>query len=116
MKIVRATAAAFTFATSLVHAASPAATTVSFAALIGLDSPRAEVVDAILENAVDRLAWARAQIGSSRDETTRIVMRAAVQAILVDAERRLVVVLTPEELRRLKAAMAPPRRVALRAG
>ncbi len=116
MKMLRATAAAFAFATSLVHAASPAAPTVSYAALIGLDSPRAQVVDAILENAVDRITWARTQIGSARDETTRVVMSAAVQAILVDAERRLIAVLTPDELQRLKSAMAPPRRAALREG
>jgi len=116
MKMLRSTAAAFAFATSLVHAHGASPLPVSYAALIGLDGPRAEVVDAILENAVTRVAWVRGEMGPAGDPSSRNVMRAAMDAILDDTEARLVAVLTPDELERLKQAMAPPRKVALRQG
>lgn len=116
MKLLRSTAAAFAFATSLVHANGAAPLPVSYAAMIGLDGPRAEVVDAILENAMSRVAWIRGELGPANDPASRNVMRAAMDAIIDDTEERLVAVLTADELERLKQAMAPPRRVALREG
>ena len=103
-------------ATSLVHANGIGPMPVSYAATIGLHGPRAEVVDAILENAMGRVAWIRAEFGPSSDPTSRNVVRAAMDAIIDDTEERLVAVLTADELERLKQAMAPPRRVALRQG
>lgn len=116
MRMLRTTAAAFAFATSLVHANGAGPMPVSYAAMIGLYGPRAEVVDAILESAMGRVAWVRAELGPSPDPGSRNVMRAAMDAIIDDTEQRLIAVLTAEELERLKQAMAPPRRVALRQG
>lgn len=116
MKMLRSTAAAFAFATSLVHANGAGPLPVSYAAMIGLDAPRAQVVDAILENAMTRVAWVRGEMGPANDASSRNVLRAAMDAIIDDTEERLVAVLTPDELQRLKQAMAPPRKVALRQG
>lgn len=116
MKMLRSTAAAFAFATSLVHASGAAPLPVSYAAMIGLDTPRSQVVDAILENAMTRVAWIRGEMGSASDPTSRNVMRAAMDAIIDDTEEKLDAVLSAEELERLRQAMAPPRRVALRQG
>ena len=116
MKMLRSTAAAFAFATGLVHAHGAAQMPVSYAAMIGIHGPRAVVVDAILENAMSRVAWVRGELGPAGDPTSRNVMRAAMDAIIDDTEERLVAVLTPDELEKLKQAMAPPRKVALRQG
>ncbi|HEX7560180.1 MAG TPA: hypothetical protein VF386_13345, partial [Usitatibacter sp.] len=78
------------------------------AAILDLDTARAQVVEAILENAQIRIRAAREQIGRSADETTRAVTRAAIRAICEDADRQLASVLTGTELAKLKELMAPP--------
>jgi hypothetical protein len=72
MSILRPIAAAFVLAANMA-CASPAPMPVSYAALIGIDGPRAGVVDAILESACDT----------------------------GETQRRLAAVLTAGELRRL---------------
>jgi hypothetical protein len=116
MKMLRSTAAAFAFTTSLVHATGAGPLPVSYATMIGLDGPRAQVVDTILESAMTRVAWVRGEMGSPSDPTSRNVMRAAMDAIIDDTEQKLDAVLSAKELERLRQAMAPPRRAALRQG
>jgi hypothetical protein len=109
MKILRSATAAIAFVSTLGSAQTlqpngrapgPYAVT-----LLKLDSNRAGLVDAILENAVERALVAREQIGPGTDATTRAVMQAAMHAIREDADRQLAAVLTPEELATWKDSM-----------
>ena len=50
----------------------------------------------------------RVQIGRPTDETTRAVLRAAMDAIRAEADSQLAAVLTPEELERLRATPSRP--------
>jgi|SRR5450631_517600 len=112
MKICRSALAALALTSVLSQAEVPQADRaplpMNFAAILDLDTARAQVVEAILENAQIRIIAAREQIGRSPDETTRSVMRAAVEAICDEADKQLASVLTRAELARLKELMAPP--------
>jgi hypothetical protein len=66
--------------------------------LLRLDTERASLVGAILENSVQRMKVAWHQLGPGKDETTRLAMHAAIHAILKDTKRQLSVVLTDAEL------------------
>jgi hypothetical protein len=95
MTIIRTTFAALGFAASFAQAevpsvqASPAP--LNIAAVLNIDTARAQVVQSILENAHQR----------------RI---AAMEAIRVDTDTQLASVLTADELARLKQALPPPPR------
>jgi hypothetical protein len=112
MKILRSALAALALASAVSQAEIPQAQRaplpMNFAAMLDLDTARAQVVEAILENAQVRIVAAREQIGPSADETTRNVMRAAMEAICEEAEQQLASVLTRRELARLKELIAPP--------
>jgi hypothetical protein len=112
MKICRSALAALALTSALSQAEAPQADRaplpMNFAAMLDLDTMRAQVVEAILENAQVRIRAAREQIGRSGDETTRSVTRAAIQAICDEADKQLASVLTRGELARLKELMAPP--------
>ena len=66
--------------------------------LLRLDSDRASLVGAILQNSVERMKLAWHHLGPGKDETTRLSMHAAIHAILQDTKRQLAVVLTDAEL------------------
>jgi hypothetical protein len=66
--------------------------------LLRLDTDRANLVGAILENSVERMKVAWYHLGPGKDETTRLAMHAAIHAILKDTKRQLAVVLTDAEL------------------
>jgi hypothetical protein len=106
MKIYRSAMAALAFTSALTQAEVPqswrAPLPMNFASMLDLDRTRAQVVEAILENAQSRILAAREQIGRPTDATTRTVMRAAVQAICGDAQKQLASVLTGTELAKLK--------------
>ena len=78
--------------------------------LLNLDAERGDKVDAILENAHERMRAARAQIGRPTDDTTRATLHAAMKAIREDTDKQLASVLTPDELEKLMASMPRPRR------
>ena len=112
MSISRSALAALALASALAQA-EPAAfdrppLPVNIGAMLNLDIPRAQVVEAILDNAHARTVEARQQIGRPTDDTTRSVMRAAIHAIHEDAHRQLASVLTVEELAKLKELLRPP--------
>lgn len=71
--------------------------------LLRLDTERATLVEAILENSVERMKVAWYHLGPGKDETTRLTMHAAIHAILQDAKRQLSIVLTDSELETLLA-------------
>jgi hypothetical protein len=106
MKICRSALAALAFTSALSQAEMPQADRaplpMNFAAMLDLDTMRAQVVEAILENAQVRILAARKQIGRTNDATTRAVMQAAIQAICGDAQKQLASVLTGTELAKLK--------------
>ena len=112
MMIFRSALAALALTSAFTQAQMPALDRaplpVNFAAMLDLDTPRAQVVEAIFENAHQRVMAAHAQIGRPTDDTTRAVMHAAMQAIRQDADKQLASVLTPEELAKLKELMPPP--------
>lgn len=112
MSISRSALAALALAAGLAQAepvafdrAPPA---VNLGAVLDLDTPRAQIVEAILENAHARMMEARQQIGPPTDDTTRSVMRAAMHAIHEDAHRQLASVLTEEQLAKLEELLPPP--------
>ena len=78
------------------------------AALLGLDSARAAKVEEILEAASVKTRFAREQIGPVNDETSRVTMRAAMEAIRADTDEKLAHVLSTDELAILRAALPPP--------
>jgi hypothetical protein len=112
MKLSRSTLAALALTSALAQAEAPPAERapfpVNFASVLDLDRARAEVVGAILENAHQRTLAAREQIGRATDETTRVVMQVAMQAIHDDADKQLASVLTAPELARLRMLMPSP--------
>jgi hypothetical protein len=112
MKILRSALAALALTSALSQAGLPQAQRaplpMNFAAMLDLDRARAQVVEAILETAQIRIMAAREQIGGSTDETTRNVMRVAIEAICDEADQQLASVLTRGELAKLKELMAPP--------
>jgi hypothetical protein len=112
MKILRSVLAALALTSSLSQADVPQAQRVplpmNFAAMLDLDAARAQVVEAILENAQLRIMAAHEQIGGAADATTRAVMHAAIDAIYDEADKQLASVLTGTELAKLKQLMAPP--------
>ena len=77
--------------------------------LLSLDATRAAQVEAILNGARARMRTVHAELGAPTDDTTRATFRAAMEAIRVDTDARLGTVLTPDELKRLQAAMPPAR-------
>ena len=79
--------------------------------LLHLDADRAARVNTILDTAREKARVAREQIGPTRDETTRSILYAALEAIRADTEEKLGAVLSDEELARLLAYLpAPPSR------
>jgi hypothetical protein len=66
--------------------------------LLRLDTERANLVESILVNSVERMKVAWYHLGPGKDETTRLTMHAAIHAILHDTKRQLSVVLTDAEL------------------
>ena len=81
---------------------------VDVATLLNLDSSRAQQVDAILKAAREKMRAAHKQIGRPTDETTRTMMRAAMDAIRVDTDQQLATVLSAEEIVKLHEAMPRP--------
>ena len=79
-----------------------------FAALLQLDAARAARVEAVFSLAAEKMRVAREQIGPAVDETTRLTLYAAMEAIRADTEEKLGAILTEEELARLLAALPPP--------
>jgi len=79
--------------------------------LLNLDEERGAKVEAILENAHERMRAARQQIGRPTDDTTRATLHAAMKAIRDDTDQQLAAVLTPQELETLMASMPRPQRV-----
>jgi hypothetical protein len=69
--------------------------------LLRLDTERADRVEAILENSVERVKAAWRHLGPGNDEMTRLAMHAAIHAIVQDMKRQLSVVLTDAELETL---------------
>jgi hypothetical protein len=106
--VIAAFAFASTFATA--EPGPPMPPRIDPAKLLNLDSTRAEKVDAILENAHERIVEARKQIGRPTDETTRATMHAAMEAIRTETDALLAQVLTADELDKLHAAMPRPPR------
>ena len=78
------------------------------AALLNLDHARAARVEAIFEGAREKMRVAHEQIGPAVDETTRLTLHAAMEAIRADTEEKLGAILTEEELARLHAALPRP--------
>ena len=111
MKVCRSALAALALTSALSQAEVPLADRaplpMNFAVMLDLDTMRAQVVEAILENAQVRILAAREQIGTANDATTRAVMHAAIQAICGDARKQLASVLTGAELAKLKELMPP---------
>jgi hypothetical protein len=111
MKVVRSALAAVAFSSTLAGAqALPdrSPPRVDVVTLLQLDSRRAELVEAIFENAHERAAVAQRQIGTPSDDTTRATLFAAMYAIRLDADKQLEAVLTSEELAKLRAVIPPP--------
>lgn len=110
MPSLRKLAASFLFSSSAAVAQMPPVDPpqVDIAVLLDLDATRAQKVYAIMKMAHERMEVARAQIGRPTDETTRAVLRAAMDAIRIEADRQLAAVLTAEELEKLRAAMPRP--------
>jgi hypothetical protein len=81
---------------------------VDVATLLDLDSTRAQQVDAILKAAHEKMRAARVQIGRPTDDTTRTMMRAAMDAIRVDTDQQLAAVLSADEMVKLHAALPGP--------
>jgi hypothetical protein len=81
---------------------------VDVAALLNLDSDRAQQVDAILKAAREKMRAAHEQIGRPSDETTRTMMRAAMDAIRVNTDQQLATVLSAEEIVKLHEALPGP--------
>jgi hypothetical protein len=106
MKILRSATAALAFTSTLTSAQTPPVQgpvpAVDIVVLLDLDNARANLVDSILENALQRIMAAREQIGPGTDEASLALMQAAMHAIRMNTDRQLAAVLTPEELARLK--------------
>jgi len=80
------------------------------ATMLSIDSERAQKVEAILQSAHVKVRAARESLGRPTDETTRAALHAAMEAIRIDTDQRLLTVLTAEELQRLREALPPPPR------
>ena len=78
---------------------------VDIAELLNLDATRAQQVYAIMKLSHQRIAAAREQIGRPTNETTRTVLRAAIDAIHADTDSQLAAVLTTDELDKLHTAL-----------
>ena len=108
MKTLRSATAAIAFVSTLTGAESQLSTarpaTAHMVTVLQLDAARAGLVDAILENALQRVTAARRVIGPANDETGRLVLQAAMRAIREDVDRQLAAVLTAEELAAFKEA------------
>ena len=81
---------------------------VDVAALLNLDSTRAQQVDAILKTSHEKMRAAREQIGRPTDDTMRTTLRAAMDAIRVDTDQQLATVLSADEIVKLHAALPRP--------
>jgi hypothetical protein len=112
MKIRRSAFAAIALSSALSQAEVPSVHAsklpINFAAVLSLDTSRAQVVEAILENAHQRRMAALQQIGRPADDATRGLMRIAMEAIRQDTDKQLAAVLTAAELVKLKEALPPP--------
>jgi hypothetical protein len=82
--------------------------------LLSLDAGRTAQVEAILYGARQKMHVVHEQLGTPTDDATRTTFHAAMEAIRVDTDEKLALVLTPDELARLHAAMPPPRLEAMR--
>src|ERR1700674_1772654 len=105
MSRFRSILASLAFTSTLAGAQTPSPDSaphrVDVATLLDLDSARAQQVDAILKAAHEKMRAARAQIGRPTDDTTRTMMRAAMDAIRVDTDQQLATVLSAEEIVKL---------------
>ena len=90
------------------HSASPPPQRPDIAALLGLDAARAAKVEEILEAASVKTRYAREQIGPISDQTARVTMLAAMEAIRADTDEKLSHILSTDEMAMLRAALPPP--------
>lgn len=113
MSYFRSILASLAFTSTVAGAQTPfppygAPPRVDVAALLNLDNTRAQQVDAILKAAHEKMRAARQQIGRPTDDTTRTMMRAAMDAIRGDTDQQLATVLSAEEIVKLHEAMPGP--------
>jgi hypothetical protein len=78
------------------------------AALLNLDEARAVRVRAVIDGAHEKVRVAREQIGAAVDETTRLTLHAAMEAIRSDTEEKLSAILTEDEMLKLHAVAPAP--------
>lgn len=74
---------------------------VTIATVLHLDTLRAERVEEILQEALERQQAVRAQVGSANDTASRMVLRSAMRAVCDDADRQLAEVLGTDDLQKL---------------
>lgn len=118
MKYQRHALAAIAFASVVSHAQDlqgRAPPPINVAAVLNIDTSRAQVVEAILESGHQRAVEARKQIGRPTDDMTRATLRAALDAIRGDTHKQLESVLSPDELAKLDASLPQPGSAAGRA-
>jgi hypothetical protein len=111
MRFPRSAFAAIVLTSGLAQAQAPGREPpppINVAAVLNIDTARAQVAQEILDTAQQRAMAARQEIGRPVDDTTRQVLRAAMDAIRLDTNKQLAAVLTPDELAKLNAAMPPP--------
>jgi hypothetical protein len=85
---------------------------VDVAALLNLDAARAARVQAVFQEAREKMSRAQVQVGPPVDATARITLHAAMEAIRADTEEKLAAILSEDELARLhNAAPSPPTRL-----
>lgn len=78
---------------------------VDIAVLLNLDATRAQQVYAIMKVSHERMVAARQQIGRPTDDTSRTMLRAAMDAIRAETDSQLATVLTADELDKLRSTM-----------
>lgn len=74
---------------------------VAIATVLHLDTLRAERVEAILQEALERQQAVRAQVGAANDTASRVLLRGAMRAVCEDADRQLAEVLNTDDLAKL---------------
>ena len=90
------------------RAPSAPAPQMTVAALLNLDMDRAARVQRVFDGAREKQRVAREAIGPAVDDTTRLILHAAMEAIRADTEEKLAAILTEEELVKLHAAAPAP--------
>ena len=110
MRVLKTLLAFFGFAAGMAVAQVPSVEegrrpATDVAALLHLDADRAERVQAVFDGAREKARVAREQIGPATDETARVTLYAAMEAIRFDTEEKLAAILSGDELAKLHAAM-----------